>query len=180
MRTSNRRAYAIGDVTGGLQFTHAANYHAGIVIRRTLFKLPAKARSEIIPWVTYTDPELAHVGLNESQARQRYRKITIERWPYHENDRAQAERATAGFIKVITKPNGKILGASIVGKNAGEIIQMWALAISSGLKIKAMTGFISPYPTLSEISKRAAYSFYIPQLNRPRVRRIINWLRKFG
>ncbi len=180
LRTSNRRAYAIGDVTGGLQFTHAANYHAGIVIRRTLFKLPAKARSEIIPWVTYTDPELAHVGLNESQARQRYRKITIERWPYHENDRAQAERATAGFIKVITKPNGKILGASIVGKNAGEIIQMWALAISSGLKIKAMTGFIAPYPTLSEISKRAAYSFYIPQLNRPRVRRIINWLRKFG
>ena len=180
LRTSNRRAYAIGDVAGGLQFTHVANYHAGIVIRRTLFKLPVKARYHTVPWVTYTDPELAHVGLTEEQARKKHGKITIQRWPYHENDRAQAERATNGLIKVVSTPRGKILGASIVGKNAGEIIQMWALAISSGLKIKAMTGYISPYPTLSEMSKRAAYGFYTPQLSNPRVRRIIKWLKKLG
>ena len=179
LKTSNGRAYAIGDVAGGYQFTHVANYHAGIIIRRTLFRLPVKAKYNAVPWVTYTDPELAHVGMSEADARQKYGKIRIHRWPYGENDRAQAEKATSGFIKVILKPNGKILGASIVGRHAGEIIQMWSLAISSKLSIKAMTGFISPYPTFSEISKRAATSFYTPQLSNPLLRRIIKILRKF-
>jgi pyruvate/2-oxoglutarate dehydrogenase complex dihydrolipoamide dehydrogenase (E3) component len=180
MRTSNKRVYAIGDVAGGLQFTHAANYHAGIVIRNALFRLPAKANDEAVPWVTFTDPELAHVGLSEAQARERHKTIRVLRWPYHENDRAQAERETHGHIKVVTTAKGKILGATIVGAHAGELITTWTLALSQGLNIRAMTGIVVPYPTLSEIGKRAAITYFSPSLTSPRVRRLIAFLRRFG
>ncbi|MFN3868227.1 MAG: dihydrolipoyl dehydrogenase family protein [Hyphomicrobiaceae bacterium] len=178
--TSNARVFAIGDVTGGLQFTHVANYHAGIVIRRALFRLPAKVDTAVIPWVTYTDPELAHVGLTEEQAREKHGKIGVLRWPFHENDRAQAERVTHGHIKVVVSKRGRILGCSIVGEHAGEIIQMWALAISQGMNIKAMTGYVSPYPTLSEVSKRAAVRHYATAPAHPLVRKVIGFLAKFG
>ena len=108
LKTSNKRVYAIGDVAAGqLQFTHAANYHAGLVIRNALFRLPVRVSNDVIPWVTYTEPELAQTGLSEAEARKRGIKIRILRWPYHDNDRAQAERETHGHIKVITKMNGK-------------------------------------------------------------------------
>jgi pyruvate/2-oxoglutarate dehydrogenase complex dihydrolipoamide dehydrogenase (E3) component len=180
LRTSNSRVFAIGDVTGGLQFTHMANYHAGIVIRRALFKLPAKVDTAIVPWVTYTEPELAHVGLTEQQAEKQQIAVNVLRWPYHENDRAQAERATEGHIKVLTDKKGRILGATIAGLHAGEIIQMWSLAISKGLKIKAMTDWISPYPTLGEINKRAAYRYYATAAASPFVRGVIGFLARFG
>lgn len=180
MRTTNSRVYAIGDVAGSFQFTHVANYHAGIVIRRALFRIPAKVRDDIIPWVTYTEPELAHVGLTEAQARERHGEIRVLRWPYHENDRSQAERDTHGFVKVVTNKGGRILGADIVGPHAGELIQMWGLAITQGMKIKAFTAMISPYPTLSEINKRAAYVYYLPSLSSQKLRRLIAFLRRFG
>jgi pyruvate/2-oxoglutarate dehydrogenase complex dihydrolipoamide dehydrogenase (E3) component len=167
-------------VAGGLQFTHVANYHAGIVIRNALFRLPAKASEEMIPWVTFTDPELAHVGLTEAQARARHKTIRVLRWPYHENDRAQAERETHGHIKIITKPNGLILGATIVGAHAGELITTWTLALSRSLNVRALTGIVVPYPTLSEIGKRAAITYFSPSLTSPTVRRVINFLRRFG
>jgi pyruvate/2-oxoglutarate dehydrogenase complex dihydrolipoamide dehydrogenase (E3) component len=179
LKTTNKKVYAIGDAAGG-HFTHAANYHAGIVIRNALFRLPAKASEALIPWVTFTDPELAHVGLTEGQARERHKQIRVLRWPYHENDRAQAERETHGHIKVITAKNGRILGATIVGAQAGELITTWTLALSRGLNIRAMTGIVVPYPTLSEIGKRAAISYFSPSLNNPRLRRLINFLRRFG
>jgi pyruvate/2-oxoglutarate dehydrogenase complex dihydrolipoamide dehydrogenase (E3) component len=178
--TSNAKVFAIGDVTGGLQFTHVANYHAGIVFRRALFRLPAKARSEVIPWVTYTEPELAQVGLTEDAARKKYKAINIFRWPYHENDRAQAERTTEGFVKVLTDRKGRILGAGIVGAHAGELIQIWSLAISQGLKITAMTQWVAPYPTLGEISKRAALGTYALSASNPLVRKVVTLLRKLG
>jgi pyruvate/2-oxoglutarate dehydrogenase complex dihydrolipoamide dehydrogenase (E3) component len=180
LRTSNSRVFAIGDVTGGLQFTHMANYHAGIVIRRALFRLPAKVDTRLVPWVTYTEPELAHVGLSEEQATKAKIAINVLRWPYHENDRAQAERATEGHIKVVTDKKGRILGATIVGLHAGEVIQMWSLAISQGLKIKAMTGWISPYPTLGEINKRAAYRFYATAASNPLLRKIVGFMARLG
>jgi pyruvate/2-oxoglutarate dehydrogenase complex dihydrolipoamide dehydrogenase (E3) component len=179
LKTSNSHVYAIGDVAGG-HFTHAANEHAGIVIRNALFRLRAKVNNDLIPRVTFTDPELAHVGLTETQARERYKDIRVLRWPYHENDRAQAERETHGHIKVIAAKNGRILGASIVGAHAGELITTWTLALSRGLNIRAMTGIVVPYPTLSEIGKRAAISYFSPTLNNPRLRRLINFLRRFG
>jgi pyruvate/2-oxoglutarate dehydrogenase complex dihydrolipoamide dehydrogenase (E3) component len=180
LRTTNKKVFAIGDVAGGLQFTHVANYHAGIVIRRALFRLPAKAYTRHVPWVTYTEPELAHVGLSEPEALAQNIKIRVLRWPFHENDRAQAERETAGHVKVVTDPKGRILGATILGAQAGELIQMWSLAIAQGLNIKAMTAWVSPYPTLSEVNKRVAYRFFVDKAGNPLLRRIIGWLAKLG
>jgi pyruvate/2-oxoglutarate dehydrogenase complex dihydrolipoamide dehydrogenase (E3) component len=181
LKTTNKRAYAIGDVAGGLQFTHVANYHAGLVIRNALFRLPVKVSTNHIPWVTYTDPELAHVGLTEAEAKQRYGDTaSVLRWPYHENDRAQAERRTQGLVKVVTGKGGRILGASIVGANAGELIVPWSLAISSKLKIKAFADTVMPYPTLSEVSKRAAVTYFSGLASKPWVRRVIGILAKFG
>jgi len=179
MRTTNKRVYAIGDVAGG-HFTHAANYHAGIVLRNALFRLPARANENAIPRVTFTEPELAHVGLTEAQARERHRSVQVLRWPYHENDRAQAERETQGHIKVMTAANGRILGATIVGAHAGELITTWTLALSRGLNIRAMTEIVVPYPTLSEIGKRAAITYFSSSLTSPKVRRVIGFLRRFG
>jgi pyruvate/2-oxoglutarate dehydrogenase complex dihydrolipoamide dehydrogenase (E3) component len=178
--TSNSRVFAIGDVIGGAQFTHLANYHAGIVLRRALFRLPVTVNNDIIPWVTFTDPELAQVGLTEDQARLRNGRVRAFRWPFHENDRAQTERVPEGFVKVVTNAKGKILGASIVGENAGELIQMWSLALSQGLNIKAMTQWISPYPTLSEINRRVAFGYYATTAANPLVRRLVGWLAKLG
>jgi len=178
--TSNRKVFAIGDVTGAHQFTHVANYHAGIVIRRALFRLAAKVEEDVIPWVTYADPELAQVGLTEETARQRYREIRVLRAAFHDNDRAQTEREIRGHIKVVTMGNGTILGATIIGAHAGELISTWALAIQQQLNIRAVAELIVPYPTLAEVGKRAALGFFTPKLTQPLLRRIIPFLRRFG
>ncbi len=181
LRTTNPRAFAIGDVAGGPQFTHIAGHHAGIVIRNALFRIPAKADYRAVPSVTYTDPELAHVGLTEAAARERHGSdLTILRSSFHENDRAQAERTTSGLVKIVARKNGRILGASILGAHAGELIQPWILAISQNLKIHAFAGMITPYPTLGEAGKRAAGSYFIPKLFTDRTRRIVRFLTRFG
>jgi pyruvate/2-oxoglutarate dehydrogenase complex dihydrolipoamide dehydrogenase (E3) component len=180
LRTTNRRVFAVGDVAGGPQFTHIAGYHAGIVIRNVLFRLPAKVDYSALPWVTYTDPELAHVGLTESEARKSHKDIRVLTWNFEENDRAQAERETEGRVKVLTLPNGRILGASIVGPHAGELIQVWCLAISQKLKIGAIASMIAPYPTLGEAGKRAAGAFYTPKLFSGRTRGLVRFLSWFG
>ena len=180
LRTSNRRVYAIGDVVGAAQFTHVANYHAGIVIRNVVFRLRAEVNEDIVPRVTFTDPELAHVGLTEAEARSRRHEVRVLRWPYHENDRAQAERETVGHIKVVTDGKGVVLGATIVGAAAGELITAWALAVGERLNVRAFAGMIVPYPTLAEIGKRAAITYFTPSLTGNWVRRIIRWLRRLG
>lgn len=176
MRSSNKKIFAIGDVAGGPQFTHAAGYHAGLVIRNILFFLPAKYDYTALPRVTYCDPELASVGLSETEARAQYAAIKVLRWPFEENDRARAERDMRGMIKVVTTQNGKILGASIVGKGAGDLLAPWTLALAQGLPISAMAGVIAPYPTRGEVSKRAAGDYYTPSLFGPRTRKIVGLL----
>ena len=177
LQTSNRRVYAIGDAAaGGMMFTHVANYHAGLVIRHALFRLPAKMSYNTVPWVTFTDPELAHVGLIDEQARSEGHRFRVMRWPYYENDRAQAERATSGHVKVVTSARGRILGATIVGAHAGELITLWALAIKEGLTIRAMADVVVPYPTLGEINKRAAMMFFASAAANPTIRRIVRWI----
>lgn len=178
--TTNPKVFAIGDCAGGPQFTHVANDHAGVVIRRALFKLPAKAAADRVPRVTYTEPELAHVGLTEDEARRAGHRVAILRWPCRENDRAQAEHSVEGFAKIVVGRRGKILGASIVSRQAGELIGMWTLAISQGLGVKAMTEWIAPYPTLSEINKRAAYRRFAAAASSPIVRRVVGLLKVFG
>jgi pyruvate/2-oxoglutarate dehydrogenase complex dihydrolipoamide dehydrogenase (E3) component len=180
LKTSNRRIYAIGDVTGGLQFTHMAGHHAGVVIKNALFRLPAKVETRAVPWVTFTDPELAQVGLGETAARAAHGEIRVLRAAFAESDRARAERQRDGFVKIITDRRGRILGATIVGAHAGELIQPWILAIRSRLKIGAMAEMIAPYPTLGEVGKRAAGNFFLPLLLTERTRRIVRFLRRFG
>lgn len=162
LRTSNRRVYAVGDVAGGLQFTHVAGAHAGVVIRQVLLGLPAK-QAKVVPWVTYTDPELAQIGLTEAQARKAYPAVQVIRQDFQHNDRAVTEAKAKGFLKLMLV-KGRPVGVTIVGPQAGELIGLWALALSSGLKIGAVAGMIAPYPTLGEISKRAAGAYYTPKL----------------
>lgn len=179
LRTANKKVYAIGDVAGGPQFTHVAGYQAGLVVQSILSPFPARQNLTALPWATYTDPEMAHVGMNEADAAERHGEVRVLRWPYSENDRAQAERKTIGHIKVITDRKGRILGADIVGENAGDIINMWALAISQKLKIGAFRGYISPYPTFAEIGKRAAVTYYAGATSNPWLRRIIRYILNF-
>lgn len=164
LRTTNRRVYAIGDAAGGLQFTHVAGYHAGIVIRSLLFALPSKARTAHIPWATYTDPELAQVGLTEAQAREQHGDILeVVRFHYNHNDRAIAERKTDGLIKVMVV-KGRPVGASIAGHQAGELINLWSLVIANKMKMSQVAAMVSPYPTIGEVNKRAAGAYFSPRL----------------
>ena len=180
LRTSNRRVFAIGDVIGGHLFTHVAAYQAGIVLRNALFRLPAKVDYRALPWVTYTSPELAHVGLTEAQARAKSGAIQVLRWSFDEVDRAQAERQTEGMIKVVASKRGRVLGASIVGRRAGDLLQPWILAIAQNLGLRAMAAHIAPYPTLGEVSKRVAATFYEPKIFNQRTRKIVRFLARFG
>jgi pyruvate/2-oxoglutarate dehydrogenase complex dihydrolipoamide dehydrogenase (E3) component len=179
LRTSNRKIFALGDVAGGPQFTHIAAYHAGVVIRNALFGLPAKVDYRALPWVTYLDPEIAHVGLTEGEARKKHRHIQTVFQSFDGNDRAQAERRTEGFIKLILGRRGKVLGATIAGPHAGELIGVWALVISRGLPLSAVAGMIAPYPTLSEISKRAASAYFTPQLFGDRVQWLVRLVQRW-
>jgi pyruvate/2-oxoglutarate dehydrogenase complex dihydrolipoamide dehydrogenase (E3) component len=180
MRTRNRRIYAIGDVAGGPQFTHWAGYQAGLVVRSILFRFGGKLRRHMLPWVTFTDPELAHVGLTEAEARRRYRNVQILRWPFSENDRAQTERSTRGLVKVIVNQGGRILGADILGRDAGELIAPYVIAVGGRLSVKSFVDGVFPYPTRSEAARRAAIAFYAPKLDSPWLKRAIRLLRRFG
>ena len=175
LRTTNRRVWAIGDCNGLYAFTHMAGYEASLFIRGALFRAPAKLDRTIVPWVTYTDPELAHVGLREADARV---PIKVLRWKMSENDRAQTEKATDGLVKIVTDKGGRILGATIVAPDAGELIQPWCLALSKRLKISALASFVPPYPTLGEASKRAAGSYFTETLFGPRTRRLVRLLNR--
>jgi pyruvate/2-oxoglutarate dehydrogenase complex dihydrolipoamide dehydrogenase (E3) component len=181
LRTTNSKVFAIGDCAGGPQFTHVAGYHAGIVIRNALFRLPAKVDYAALPWVTFTEPELAQAGLTEAQAKEQHgADVTALRWPFHENDRAQAERETDGFVKVMATRKGRVLGATIVGPHAGELIHVWGLMIQQKMSVKALASMIAPYPTLGEANKRAAGSFFTPQLFSERTRKVVRMLSWFG
>jgi len=185
LRTTNKRVFAIGDVAGQMAFTHVAGYHAGIVIRNALFRQPARADHAAIPWATYCDPELAQVGLTEAAARARIGgELRILRWSLSENDRARAEGGPAagfdGALKAIVTKRGRILGCGIVGRQAADLLQPWVLAMSAGLGVRALATMVAPYPTLSELTKRAAGSFYAPTLFSTRTRRLVRFLSRFG
>jgi pyruvate/2-oxoglutarate dehydrogenase complex dihydrolipoamide dehydrogenase (E3) component len=181
LRTSNRFVYAAGDVAGGLQFTHVAGYQAGLIVRSALFRLPVKNRTDIIPWVTYTDPELAHVGLTEADAKKIHGSdFKVLRWHFNDNDRAQAEGKTKGLVKICVGKRGRILGASIVGAAAGELIAPWILAVTQNQKISAFANMVLPYPTFSEVGKRAAITHYAGLAQKPLVRRVLGLLKLLG
>ena len=180
---TNRRVFAVGDIAdpqgiGPRAFTHVGSYHAGIVIRRALFRLPARINYAALPRVTYTDPELAQAGMTEAEARTAGQQIFILRWPLPDNDRAIAERNTAGLVKLVVAGN-RVIGAGILAPNAGEMIGLWTLAIAQRVKLSALASLIIPYPTRAEAAKRAATSFFAPRLFAPRTKwmvRLLSWL----
>ena len=180
LRSSNRKVYAIGDVAGSYQFTHIANYHAGIAIKNILFHWPAKVHYHAVPWVTYVEPELAHVGMGEEEAKEKYKKIRVLKLPFSDNDRAITERRTDGFIKVIANRKGIILGAEMVGHDADELISLWAYAISNKLHIKSLTNFIVPYPTRTELSKAIAQLYYKPLIYSAFIKKVVKFLMWFS
>jgi pyruvate/2-oxoglutarate dehydrogenase complex dihydrolipoamide dehydrogenase (E3) component len=156
LRTTNPNVYVVGDVAGGYQFTHVAEHHAGIVLRHAIFKLWWAKPSKAIPWCTFTDPELARVGLSETEAKQDNVAHKVYRFPFEEIDRARAEGETEGFAKIVTDLKGKLLGAAIVGPHAGELIAEYGLAVTKGMNAKDISGVIHTYPTLASISRRVA------------------------
>ena len=182
LQTTNPKIYACGDVIGGYQFTHVAGYEAVVVLTNALFFPFSKADYRVIPWATFTDPELARVGLTEDQARKRYGKgIYVLKQLFSGVDRAQAEAATVGFAKIITLGNGQILGAHIVGPSAGELIHEVVLAMSKKLPVSALTG-IHVYPTLSEVNSKAGLLLKKQQFAEKKwqqnlLERLFNWLR---
>jgi pyruvate/2-oxoglutarate dehydrogenase complex dihydrolipoamide dehydrogenase (E3) component len=180
MRTTNKRVYAIGDVAGGLQFTHVAGYHAGVIIRSMLFGLPSKAKTTHIPWATYTDPELAQVGLTEAEAKRKHGpNLEVVRFEYAHNDRAIAERKTKGLIKLMVA-KGRPVGASIVGYQAGELINLWALALANNMKMSQIAAMVAPYPTIGEINKRAAGAYFGPRLFESNmVKRVVGLVQRY-
>lgn len=180
LRTTNRRVYAVGDAAGGLQFTHVAAWHAGIVIRQAVLGLPARADPRALPRATYTDPELAQVGLTEAEARKAHGDaLTVVRAGFAHNDRAQAEGKTQGQVKVMVV-KGRPVGASIVGPQAGELIGLWALAIHARLKLSAIAGMVAPYPTLGEVSKRAAGAYFSPKLfENPALKLLVRFVQRW-
>lgn len=178
LRTTNKNVYAIGDVIGGPKYANAATQHAGLVVRNVLFRESVSLDSRAIPRVIFTDPELAQVGLLEGEAHAQAKNIRILRWPYRENDRAVTAGAVNGHIKVITDGKGDILGATIVGAQAGENIATWALAIGQKLSIAALSAMVVPYPAYGEVGKRAAITYFMRGLTNTRVRRIMGWLRR--
>ncbi|MFC4172088.1 dihydrolipoyl dehydrogenase family protein [Microvirga sp. GCM10011540] len=184
LKTSNARIYAIGDCVGGDgamgRFTHAANHQAGLVIRNALFRLPIRWSRAPIPRVTYTDPELAAVGLTEEEAKAAHKAIRILRWSFADNDRARAEGATEGHVKAVVTPRGRILGCAIAGRHAGELIMPWVMALSKGSKVSELAGLVYPYPTLSEVTKGAAVEFLKPSTQNPWLRRLIGLVRRLG
>lgn len=180
LKTTNKRVYAIGDVAGGPQFTHAASYHAGLVIRHALFRLPVRVDYSALPRVTYTDPELAQVGLTEAEARAADPKARAVKAEFADNDRATAERRREGFAKLVLDARGRVLGATIAGPHAGELILPLGLAIGEKIKLSRIAGTIAPYPSLSEIVKRAAGAYYTPALFSGRTRALVRVLSWFG
>jgi pyruvate/2-oxoglutarate dehydrogenase complex dihydrolipoamide dehydrogenase (E3) component len=141
---------------------------------------PARGTPVALPRVTFTDPELATVGLLEAEARSRGLAVTRLGWNFADNDRARAERSSEGRITALVGRRGRILGASILGPQAGELLLPWVLAIEQGLRIGALASALVPYPTLSEVTKRVAGSWYTPTLFGERTRRLVRWLAKLG
>jgi len=179
LETTARGIWAAGDVTGGLLFTHVADYMAKIVVRNALTPFPAKADYRVVPWVTFTDPEVARVGLTAAEAEARGERVATFRASFSELDRAIVDGATVGFSKVVTRPNGRILGATIVGRGAGELIMELALAMRYGITLPALAREIHPYPTMSEIVKRTADEWYRTRYTGTRaarlVQRVVRW-----
>ena len=180
LRSNVKGIWAAGDVTGGLQFTHVAEYQAKLVLRNALFPFPRKASYATVPWVTYTDPEVARVGLTEQEAQERFDRVKTYRYPFADLDRAIVDGHTEGFIKIVTRKNGRIVGATVLGSGAGDLILPVVMAMNGRMKISRLSHVVYPYPTMVEGVKRAADSYYREQFagrTGEWLRKVVRWLK---
>jgi dihydrolipoamide dehydrogenase len=177
MRTSQKHIYACGDVCGPFPFTHMAEYQAGIVLSNAVFRFPKKADYRVVPWVTYTDPELARVGMTEQQAREQGIDAQVLRFPFRDIDRALTDVETQGEVKLVIR-RGRLLGASILGPHAGELIHELVLAMKTRRRVADISATIHAYPTLSQAHRRAVNSGYAGKLFSTRTRTLVRWLNR--
>jgi pyruvate/2-oxoglutarate dehydrogenase complex dihydrolipoamide dehydrogenase (E3) component len=159
MRTNLKHIFAAGDVNGGYQFTHAAGYEGGIVVGNTVFRVPRKADYANLPWCTYTDPELASIGMNENAAIRAGIDYSVWTEAFEDNDRSLAEGQGTGKVKMLLNEKEKPVGIQIFGPHAGELINEWVAVMNANMKISSLAGSIHPYPTIGEINKRVAGNF---------------------
>lgn len=171
-RTSQAHVFASGDVTGWFQFTHMAEHMSKVAVANAILRLPLSLDDKRVTWCTFTDPELAHVGASERGLRLDQRQYQVYRFPFQKLDRAVTDGETTGLVKVLSTKGGKILGASILGKHAGEMIAEYALAMKNGLSLRQISDTIHPYPTYALGNRRAADSWYLEKLS-PRLIRLL-------
>jgi len=157
LQTSVKNMYAAGDVIAHYLFTHVAAFQAKKIVRNLFFPFSSKIDYSVVPWTTFCDPEIAHCGLTEAEAREQHKEVDVFRVDFHDVDRAVAEDETKGFIKIVaTKWRGNILGTHIIGPNAGELIHEFVLAMQHGIPLRKLSSLIHVYPTLSGIAGRVA------------------------
>lgn len=178
LRTSQKHIFACGDVCGPYPFTHMAGYQAGVIISNAVFRWPKQADYSVVPWVTYTDPEVARVGLNETQAKGRGIDYELLRFDFKDVDRALAEVEPNGHVKMLVRKN-RILGATILGPQAGELLHEVILAMQAGIKLNRISAAIHVYPTLAQIIRRAVNTHYADKLFSSRTRRLVAVINRF-
>ena len=171
LRTGQKHIYAAGDVTGSYQFTHAAGYEGGIVVSNAVFHLPRKVDYTLMPWCTYTEPELASIGMNEKRAREAGIGYAVWKEEFKDNDRSLAEGERRGKIKMILDEKGHPIGVQILGPQAGELLGEWVAALNGKVKLSTLASAVHPYPTLAEINKRVAGAFFSPKIFSDKVRK---------
>jgi pyruvate/2-oxoglutarate dehydrogenase complex dihydrolipoamide dehydrogenase (E3) component len=176
-RTKSRHIFAVGDVCGPYQFSHLANYQAGVVVQNAVFRVPAKADLTALPRVTYSDPEVAQVGLTAAEAEARYGDAEVHRADFGDLDRAVAEGEATGFAKLVFR-RGRIIGATVIGAHAGEVLPELVQAVRGRLKPKDIAQAVHAYPTLGEIAKRAVEKYYGERLFQPRVKALVRWINR--
>jgi pyruvate/2-oxoglutarate dehydrogenase complex dihydrolipoamide dehydrogenase (E3) component len=171
LRTTHKHIYGAGDVTGAYQFTHAAGYEGGIVVSNAIFHLPRKVSYTFLPWCTYTDPELASIGMNEKMAKADGIDYSVWTEEFKDNDRSLAEGEKVGKIKMILNEKEKPLGIQILGPQAGELISEWVAILNGKVKLSTLASAVHPYPTLGEINKRVAGTFFSPKIFSDKVKK---------
>jgi pyruvate/2-oxoglutarate dehydrogenase complex dihydrolipoamide dehydrogenase (E3) component len=164
LRTSRKHIFAAGDVNGGYQFTHAAGYEGGIVVSNAIFRLPRKVDYTYLPWCTYTEPELASIGMNEKSAAAAGIETQVWEEAFKDNDRSLAEGVKTGRIKLVVDKKEKPVGVQIVGPRAGDLVSEWVAALNGNVKLSTLAGAIHPYPTIGEINKKVVGALFAPKI----------------
>ncbi len=179
MRTNHKHIYAAGDITGAYQFTHAAGYEGGVALSNAILHLPKKADYTYLPWATFTDPELASIGMNEKRAREAGIEYSVWTEEFKANDRSLAEGEEIGKIKMILDRKGKPVGIQILGPQAGELLGEWVAVLNGGVKLSTLASAVHPYPTLGEINKRVVGNYFSGKIFSEKVKKTLKFFFHF-